>query len=95
MQPTSSTTPNTSACTDKYSLDTGEMEALENGTAPLTGRVRGLRGHAGSSEDGRVLRKVSWLDQGLGMVDAAVDIFVARMTRWMDDDGGDEVLVLP
>jgi hypothetical protein len=38
---------------------------------------------------------MSWVDLGLAMVDGTVDSFVAGIVRWVDDDGGDEALVLP
>lgn len=72
------------------------MDTLEAGTAPLVGH-EGLDPEIAGNREARgaVLRKsLSWLDQGLGIVDGA-DGFLGRMARWMDDDGGHEPLLLP
>jgi hypothetical protein len=80
------------------------MEALEAGTAPLTGRQYNpsdQRAHSGSSLPssgsgvGLIQRSRSFIDQGIVLVDGVVDNLAARLGRWADDDGGDEALLLP
>jgi hypothetical protein len=72
------------------------MEALEAGTAPLTGVVRSRSHDSGSGESEGVLKQsLSWLDQGLGMVDEAVGKIATGLAKWTDDEGGDEGLLLP
>ncbi len=83
------------------SLDTIDMmQALEEGTAALTSRGRAAaaarRNAKTQKNSSSVLKKsLSWLDQGLGMVDGAVDKVVDKVARWTDDEGGDEPLLLP
>jgi hypothetical protein len=38
---------------------------------------------------------VNWMDRGLEMVDGAVDSLVGKIVEWTDDNGEDEVLLLP
>ncbi len=81
------------------------MQALEEGTAALTSRGRAAAAAAAAARrNGKKTRKnsssvlkksLSWLDQGLGMVDGAVDKVVDKVARWTDDEGGDEPLLLP
>ena len=82
-----------------YSLETVDIEALEAGTAHTRSSSRSGSNRSKSSGDspnGGVLHKsLSWIDQGLELVDGAVDGLVARVGRWTDDDGGDEALLLP
>lgn len=40
-------------------------------------------------------RSLSWLDQGLGMVDDAVSRVAGGISKWTDDEGGEEGLLLP
>jgi hypothetical protein len=78
-----------------YSLETVDIEALEAGTAHT--RSSSSSGSKGDSPNGGGMmhRSLSWIDQGLELVDGAVDGLVARVGRWTDDDGGDEALLLP
>ncbi|KAH6882426.1 hypothetical protein BKA58DRAFT_373304 [Alternaria rosae] len=80
---------------ETFELDLSDMEALEAGTAPLTGRL-----HSGSSSPSnrgsRLIRKSkSFVDEGVGMMEGVVDRVAAKIARWTDDDGGDEALLLP
>lgn len=78
-------------------LDTAAMEALEAGTAPLTGRAPQppSEERPGGEDESLLRRSLAWLDQGLGLMDGAVDRVVARWTDDDDDDGGDDGLLLP
>jgi hypothetical protein len=45
--------------------------------------------------DGDRRRRVDWMDRGLEMVDGAVDSLVENIVKWTDDNGKDDVLLLP
>ncbi|KAG9193277.1 hypothetical protein G6011_03312 [Alternaria panax] len=77
-------------------LDVSDMEAREAGTAPLTGRQH-PQSEFGSLPCGNSLirKSKSWIDEGVGFVDGAVNAFAAKIGRWTDDDGGDDALLLP
>ncbi|KAF1943988.1 hypothetical protein EJ02DRAFT_510558 [Clathrospora elynae] len=85
-----------------YSLATADIEALEAGTAPPTGRTHAYSSSSSftstssskSTEGGMLRKSLSWLDQGLGLVDEAVSSVASGITRWTDD-GGLEGEVLP
>ncbi|KAI2488055.1 hypothetical protein Ptr902_02188 [Pyrenophora tritici-repentis] len=67
-----------------HRTDTEALEAMEAGTAPPP---------AGSTADEKsdVLSKsMSFIGEGLGIMDGAVDGFVARVARWTDDEGGEK-----
>ena len=79
-----------------HSLETEDIEALEAGTRSPSSSGPGSHSSKEESPNGGIMRKsLSWIDQGLELVDGAVDGFVARVGRWTDDDGGDEALLLP
>ncbi|CAG5160375.1 uncharacterized protein ALTATR162_LOCUS5803 [Alternaria atra] len=90
---------------EPFELNVSDMEALEAGTVPLTGRKHISScssssspgsGSGGASDGFGLIRKSrSWVDQGVGFVDGAVDAFAAKLGRWTDDDGGNEALLLP
>jgi hypothetical protein len=61
-----------------------ELEALEAQTAMPRPTV-----------DGGRRRRAGWMDRGLEMVDGAVDSLVGKIVKWTDDNGEDEVLLLP
>jgi hypothetical protein len=45
--------------------------------------------------DGGRRRRADWMDRGLEMVDGAVDSLVGKIVEWTDDNGEDELLLLP
>lgn len=93
---THSPTYPSSSSSDTYSLDISDIEALEAGTAPLTGHKRSTSsGSGGSGENGALKRSLSWLDQSLGMMDEAVTRVAGGIAKWTDDERGDEGLLLP
>ncbi|KAH9882383.1 hypothetical protein J1614_000619 [Plenodomus biglobosus] len=94
--PSTHSPPNPSSPpSDTYSLDISDIEALEAGTAPLTGHKRSTSSESGASENGALKRSLSWLDQGLGMMDEGVTRVAGGIAKWTDDEGGDEGLLLP
>jgi hypothetical protein len=80
-----------------YSMETHDFEALEAGTAsfPALTRSSSNPNSPRANPNGVLHKSLSWIDQGLELVDGAVDGFVARVGRWTDDDGADEELLLP
>lgn len=76
-----------------YALDDAKLEDVEEEVQEAQGRP--LLGGYGELEGVRDEKGMSWVDLGLAMVDGTVDSFVAGIVRWVDDDGGDEALVLP
>lgn len=81
---------------ETFELDIADIEALEAGTAPLTGRRQPQSDfNPSSTGSGLVEKSKSWIDEGVGFVDGAVSAVAAQIGRWMDDDGGDESLLLP
>ncbi|CAI9628471.1 unnamed protein product [Alternaria burnsii] len=79
-----------------FELDISDIEALEAGTAPLTGRRQPQSEFNHSfTGSGLVEKSKSWIDEGVGFVDGAVSAVAAQIRRWTDDDGGDESLLLP
>lgn len=63
-----------------------DLAALESGTAPLTGHARSASLDERSSHEGVVRRSLSWLDQGLGMVDGVVGRVANELAKWTNDD---------
>lgn len=81
---------------EAFELDVSDIEALEAGTAPLTGRKHARSESCCSSPgNGLIGKSKSWIDEGVGLVDGAVTAFAAKIGRWTDDDGGDDALLLP
>jgi len=71
------------------SLATSDIEALEAGTAPLTGRKWGREEAKTVEGQGALERGLCWLDHGLGMVDGAVARVASGWARWADDGEGE------
>jgi hypothetical protein len=61
-----------------------ELEALEAQTTMPRPTV-----------DGGRRGRVNWMNRGLEMVDGAVDSLVEKIVKWTDDNGEDDVLLLP
>jgi hypothetical protein len=79
---------------ESFELDVSDIEALEAGTAPLTGRKH-PSSSSSSPRNGLVTKSKSWIDDGVGRIDGAVNAFVAKIGRWTYDDGGDDASLLP
>lgn len=77
-----------------YSLNTHDIEAQEAGTALLR-HSRSRSYDSSVSGESMLRRSLSWLDQGLGMVDDAVSRVAGGISKWTDDEGGEEGLLLP
>ena len=94
VSPTPSRTNDHSS--ETFELDISDIEALEAGTAPLTGRRQPQSDFNPSfAGSGLVEKSKGWIDEGVGFVDGAVSAVAAQIGRWTDDDGGDESLLLP
>ncbi|KAF2851943.1 hypothetical protein T440DRAFT_553893 [Plenodomus tracheiphilus IPT5] len=78
-----------SSASGSSSRDISDAEALEAGTAPLTGyKCASLSSSSDSDgEQGMLRRSLRWLDQGLGMVDGVVGRVAGGLARWTDDEG--------
>jgi hypothetical protein len=90
-----SPSPSPSPALVPYPLETHDIEALEAGTAPQGYSRASSSAGSGDSPNGVMKKSLSWIDQGLELVDGAVDGLVARVGRWTEDGGGDEALLLP
>ncbi|CBY01699.1 predicted protein [Plenodomus lingam JN3] len=95
---TSSGVFSTSPSSSTHTLPLNALEALESGTAPLLTRTpsysstRSAASGDGVGDKGVLERSLSWVDEGLGMLDGVVERVAGGLARWaVEGDGGVEL----